>query len=127
MKQKASKSPKLSSNLNPELQTLLARSEKAEKAAEKAYTDFEKKHAAYKEALESGPAKGIFIQVTLEMKIARFTYKLKRAQYKLAKRKYKSAKKTAQKPDKPVAKETPAAKAKSAKPKAKKTADANAA
>ena len=100
MKQTTSNSLQQSPAILSDLNTLATKMDKAEKAALKAFADFEKKQSAYKEALHGEPAKNILLQIWSAMKIARLTYKIKRIEYKLAKSEYRSAKKTAKKAEK---------------------------
>lgn len=91
---------------SPALNTLKQKADSAEKAAEKAYSDFEKKQTDYKEALQNEPAKNVFFQIWTDMKIAKLTFKIKRAALKLAKYDYKFAKKAAKKLGQKASKES---------------------
>ena len=97
MKQAKQNIPITQKSVSPVLNTLKQKADSAEKAAEKAFVDFEKKQAACKEALQNEPAKNAFFQIWTAMKIAKLTYKIKRAALKLAKYDYKFAKKAAKK------------------------------
>jgi hypothetical protein len=120
MKQTASKSPKQSTPVSPGMKSLIAKTDKAEKAALQAYADFEKKQNAYKEALQNDSAKNVLLQVRAAMKIARLTYKIKQTEYKLAKSEYKFAKKAAKKADQKAGKEVAVTAVAASKPKMKK-------
>ncbi len=97
MKQAKQNTTTTQKSISPTFNTLKQTADTAEKAAEKAYADFEKKQAAYKEALHNEPAKNVFFQIWSDMKIAKFTFKIKYASLKLAKYDYKFAKKAAKK------------------------------
>lgn len=106
MKQEKQNTTTTQKSVSPALNTLKQKVESAEKAAEKAYADFEKKQTAYKEALQNEPAKNVFFQIWSAMKIAKLTVKIKRAAFKLAKYEYKFAKKAAKKMGQKANKET---------------------
>jgi hypothetical protein len=97
MKQTASNSLEQSPTILADMNTLITKMDKAEKAALKALADFEKKQSAYKEALHGEHSKNILLQIWSAMKIAKLTCKIKRIEYKLAKSEYRFAKKAAKK------------------------------
>jgi len=72
----------------------------AEKSAQKAWEDHEKKVAAYEDALKQQSDKITLLGYLAATKIAKFTYKIKRVEYKLAKANWKADKKAAEKPGK---------------------------
>lgn len=106
MKQEKQNTTTTQKSVSPALNTLKQKADNAEKAAEKAFADFEKKQAACKEALQNEPAKNTFFQIWTAMKIAKLTYKIKRAAFKLAKYDYKFARKAAKKKGQKANKET---------------------
>jgi len=97
MKQAKQNTTTTQKSVSPALNTLKQKADSAEKAAEMAYADFEKKQIAYKEALQNEPAKNVFFQIWSAMKIAKLTYKIKRTALKLAKYDHKFAKKAVKK------------------------------
>jgi len=106
MKQAKQNTTTTQKSASPALNTLKQKADSAEKAAEKAFADFEKKQTAYKEALQNEPAKNVFFQIWTDMKIAKLTFKIKRAALKLAKYDYKFAKKAAKKLGQKASKES---------------------
>ena len=106
MKQAKQNTTTTQKSASPALNTLKQKADSAEKAAEKAYSDFEKKQTDYKEALQNEPAKNVFFQIWTDMKIAKLTFKIKRAALKLAKYDYKFAKKAAKKLGQKASKES---------------------
>lgn len=106
MKQAKQNTTTTQKSVSPALNTLKQKADSAEKAAEKAFADFEKKQTAYKEALQNEPAKNVFFQIWTDMKIAKLTFKIKRAALKLAKYDYKFAKKAAKKLGQKASKES---------------------
>ncbi|MBL7781065.1 MAG: hypothetical protein JNM22_07600 [Saprospiraceae bacterium] len=126
MKQAAAKPSRQTPVLTPELKALLAKIDKADKAVQKAQTDFDKKQAAYKAAFETEPAKNVFLQIWSAMKIAKLTLKIKRVEYKLAKNEYKFAKKAAKKAEPKASKEVSVSDKSTQKGKAKKASPATA-
>jgi len=91
------KSGKTKPNQSAELQKLTLNTEKAKKAADRAYANYEKKSDAYLKCHEEGADKTASFQPAAAMKIARFTYKIKRLELKLAKVELKTAKKSLKK------------------------------
>jgi len=97
MKRTTKKSEKTEPNQSSELQKLTLNTEKAKKAADRAYINYEKKSAAYLKCHEEGSDKTASFQLAAAMKIARFTYKIKRIELKLAKVELKTVKKALKK------------------------------
>jgi hypothetical protein len=81
-----------------------------EKSVQKAWTDYEKKNAAYEDAFNLQADKITLAGLWAAAKIARFVHKIKRVEYKMAKVNLKdfvkSAKKAEQKANKDTAKHT---------------------
>ena len=97
MNRTTKKSEKAKPNQSAELQKLTLNTEKAKKAADRAYANYEKKSDAYLKCHEEGADKAASFPLAAAMKIARFTYKIKRLELKLAKVELKIAKKTLKK------------------------------
>ncbi|HOY05744.1 MAG TPA: hypothetical protein PLO67_10110 [Saprospiraceae bacterium] len=120
MKQTTSKPTVPKAAVSPEIKSLLAKADKAEKALQMAYADYEKKQIAYKEALHADTAKNDILPIWTAFKIARLTCKIKRMEFKLAKNEYKFAKKAAKKTEQKTHKEQPAVEAPALQSKQKK-------
>ncbi len=91
IEQKSEGSPKA---ISPAAESLHNKVIAAEKSVQKAWADFEKKSAAYEDALKQSPDKITLFGLLASAKIAKFTYKIKRTEYKLAKTTWKAALKT---------------------------------
>ena len=121
MKQATQKPSTVKKGISPALNTLMQKVDNAEKASEKAYSDFEKKQLAYKEAIHNESAKHVLFQIRSAVKIAKLTFKIKRTAFKLAKHDYKFAKKATKKAGQKANKENAVAETHASKPVEKKT------
>ncbi len=91
IEQKSEGSPKA---ISPAAESLHNKVIAAEKSVQKAWADFEKKSAAYEDALKQSSDKITLLGLLASTKIAKFTYKIKRTEHKLAKATWKAALKT---------------------------------
>lgn len=91
---------------SPAANTLQNKVTTTEKSVQKAWTDYEKKNAAYEDALNHESDKITLAGLQAAAKIARFVYKIKRVEHKLAKVDLKALLKANKKAEQKAGKDT---------------------